>query len=160
MASTPAQTAAKFTRLAATMQNFEKETLNEGAFAMKKAIQAQYRRAVPGGRLTNVGKRGARVGVRYNLYPHSAKVFAYGPAHLVENDVRPHRIPRQTIGRGRRKRANTKPIFIPGVGVRAYAMHPGTRGKHPWATGVRIGVPKAQRAAGTLFKKTIGSVFP
>jgi hypothetical protein len=48
-------------------------------------------------RLRNVGKKGARVGVSYDVqqYPTNtvAIVKAFGPMHLVENKIEPHPIP-------------------------------------------------------------------
>jgi hypothetical protein len=56
--------------------------------------------------------------------------------HLIESDTRPHRIPKQ------RRRGKSRVIAIPGVGVRAYAQHPGTKGKHPWRKGTAKALPK------------------
>lgn len=100
-------------------------------------------------RLRNVGKKGSKLGVRFNMgiYDGVAKslVFATGPWQIIERDTKPHRIPRATTGRGRNKRANKRPVLIPGVGVRAWANHPGTRGKHPFDRGVKAAMPEAKR---------------
>jgi hypothetical protein len=48
------------------------------------------------------------------------------------------------VGRGKRRRANTKPIVIPGVGVRRSAQHPGTKGKYPWRKGNEAAEPKVR----------------
>jgi hypothetical protein len=154
----PAEAARKFSRLAGDVKNIDQRILNRSALTIKRSVQGTLRVAAPKARL-NVGKKGARIGVRYDLYPKSAKVYAFGPFHLIESDTAAHRIPRGTVGRGGRKRANRKPIYIPGVGVRAWAMHPGTRGKHPWARGVAIGVPKVENAAGDVWRQTISAVF-
>jgi len=76
------------------------------------------------------GKRKA-VGVRYDLKgsgPTMQAVVGYtGPAHLMNNPTRPHRIePRR--GRGSRRRRGSTALVINGS-VRAWANHPGTRGK-------------------------------
>jgi hypothetical protein len=158
LGDSPATAARKFSRLANDISHFDQRVLNEAALTIKRSVEARLRIAAPKGRL-NVGKRGARIGVRYDLKPKSAKVFATGPFHLIESDTKAHRIPRSTIGRGRRQRQNTKPIFIRGVGVRAWADHPGTKGKHPWARGVAMGVPQVERAAGQALAKTVRGVF-
>lgn len=94
-------------------------------------------------RLSGVGKRGARLNVRYNISRFEgiskSKVFAVGPWQLIERDTRAHRIPRERT-RGRQRYA-----VIPNVGVRAYANHPGTKGKHPWDRGIDAAVPKVRR---------------
>lgn len=157
--STPAQVASKFHRLAADIQNMDRNILNATALELKRSVQGTLAVAAPRGRL-NVGKKGAKVGVRFDLpAPHKAVVRMTGPAHLLESDTQAHRIPRGTIGRGRRQRANTKKIFIPGVGVRAYANHPGTRGKHPWAKGIRLSLPKVDQVGGKVVHQTVAKVF-
>jgi hypothetical protein len=76
----------------------------------RKAIGARY----------DIGKRGAGVG--------QAIVTYTGPAHLVNNPTRPHRIePRRA--RGSRSRRGSSALVINGS-VRAWANHPGTAGKH------------------------------
>ena len=103
--------------------------------------------------LSGVGKRGARIGVRYNVgqYDDGAKslVFATGPFHLIERNTSAHRIPRV------RKRGKPRPIAIPGVGVRMSAQHPGTKGKHPFERGVRAAMPEARR----ILSSTTGFVI-
>lgn len=157
--STPAQVASKFHRLAADIQHMDANILNATALELKRSVQATLAMAAPRGR-SNVGKKGAKVGVRYdNPAPHKAVVRMTGPAHLLESDTKSHRIPRSQVGRGRVRRANTKKIFIPGVGVRAYANHPGTRGKHPWAKGIRLGLPKVDQVGGKVLRQTVEKVF-
>lgn len=154
----PSQAAKKFRAVADEFAKSPKQIANDSAFAVKKSVQTQLRIAAPKGRL-NVGKKGSRVGVRYTLFPTSAKVFMFGPAQLIEFDTSPHRIPRETVGRGRRRRANKALIDIPGIGVRAYAMHPGTKGKHPWSKGLALGLPKCGPAAARVVHKVFEGVF-
>lgn len=146
------QLARKFQR---TIDDFDDLTLAQ----MKEASQIvkdEVTRRAPK-RLKGVGKRGARIGVRYNVgrfgddFTAKSLVFATGPFHLIERPTDDHRIPRETVGRGRRKRANTKPIVIPGVGVRQYAQHRGTKGKYPWRKGNAAAEPKV---AQVLVSKT------
>ena len=100
-------------------------------------------------RLRNVGKRGARIGVKYNVgnfggEPKS-KVFAYGPFQLVERPTKEHPIPRETVGSGRRKRKNTRKLRLPSGGIRNSVKHPGIKNpKRPWRRGVAQSIDKAQ----------------
>lgn len=122
---------------------------------VKRSAQTQLAIAAPRGRL-NVGKRGAKVGVRYDLRSDTeAIVRMTGPAQLIERDTKAHRIPRGTVGQGRRQRANTKRIVIPNVGVRMWAQHPGTKGKHPWEKGLQASLPDVRNAAGRYYFDTL-----
>jgi hypothetical protein len=142
--SGPLEFANKMHRFANELQTAPRTIVGAGALQVKKSVQLQLAAAGAGsGRLRGAGRKGARIGVRYELYPTLAKVFMFGPAHLLESDTKAHRIPRAT--QGRRGRRNTKLIVIPGVGVRAWARHPGTRGKHPWRKGVNAALPDIGR---------------
>jgi hypothetical protein len=96
------------------------------------------------GRLSGVGRRGARVGVRYDIdkgvsRPDRAFVKAYGPLQFVEADTKPHRIPRQRGPRARRR------LLVINGSVRSSADHPGTSGKGKYrATQKRLD-PKVRR---------------
>lgn len=87
-------------------------------------------------RLSGVGAKGAKLGVKYTVLGDSAVIQATGPAHLIERSTKAHRI-------GPRKRR--RGIVIPGVGVRAYAHHPGTAGKATWAKGRLAAWPKIRK---------------
>lgn len=124
-----------------------KGQVGRSALITKKSVQA----FMPA-RLRGAGKKGAKLTVRYNegTFGDGAKALVYvtGPAQLIERDTKSHRIPRERGSRGRRRYA-----VIPGIGVRAYANHPGTKGKHPWQKGVDVAVPLITRefdAAGAL----------
>lgn len=153
--TTFAHFAVKMGRLAADVSTVTpRDIAGRAAFEVKTSVQNQLKVAAPKGRL-NVGKKGQRIGVRYTLGTTSARVFMFGPAHLIESDTKAHRIPRATVGRGKRTKANRKVIVIPGVGVRQSAQHPGTRGKHPWAKGLVAGLARATRAGGDVYFDTI-----
>jgi hypothetical protein len=129
------------------------------ALTVKNGVRVTLLVAAPKGRL-NVGKRGKRIGVRYNLVDNnSAKVFMFGPAHLIERDTKPHHIPRQTGTKARKRQADKQPLFIPGVGFRANANHPGTKGKHPFKRGVVASLPRAKEAAADQYFGAVRKVF-
>lgn len=155
--STPFQFAAKMSRTADAMQAMPTTILRQSAMIMKLAVQSRLKVAAPSGRL-NVGKNGKKVGVRYDLVSDGAMVRMTGPAHLLEWDTKAHRIPREHVGRSRKdgtRRRNSKVVNIPGVGPRAWANHPGTKGKHPWRDGVAVGIPLVEKVAGNVMSDTI-----
>jgi hypothetical protein len=103
-------------------------------------------------RLSHVGKRGARVGARYDLRGDTADIKATGPVPLLANPIRPHRIPRAN----RRRRGV---IVIPGVGVRASANHPGTRGKDSWNKGRERAKPRIKTAVARKSDEVVRKAF-
>jgi hypothetical protein len=137
--SSPAQLSAKLARLAGDFADLPHTLVGDAALATKQIIKA----GSPA-RLRGVGKRGARLDVRYTRSGGGAEskalVFAVGPWQFIEHDTRPHRIPRQ-----RGPRARKRYVVIPAVGPRRSANHPGTRGKHPWSKGVTAAEPVAGR---------------
>lgn len=147
-ADTPAQFAAKTARMTTGLKQVERRLALSAATTVKVSVTAAMAAAgVKNGRLRGVGKKGARVGVRYQpLGEARYLVKATGPFQLIESNTKPHRVPRQP----KTGRAKKRVVVIPGVGVRAYANHPGTKGKHPWAKGVAAAVP-AQRKTQALF---------
>lgn len=148
--SSPAQFATKMARVSKDVRGADRGIVNRAALATKKAVQVRLAVAAPRGRL-NVGKRGQKIGVRYTLLPKSAKVFMTGPAQLIERDTKPHRIPKERkTGRAKRRYA-----VIPGVGVRAWANHPGTKGKHPWRKGLLDAQNNVQRATADHYFDTV-----
>jgi hypothetical protein len=90
-------------------------------------------------RLSGAGRKGAKVGARYDIISGGADasgtVSKTGPLHLLANPTKPHVMPRA------RKRGGRRVLVIPGIGVRAFANHPGTKGKDTWAKGRRKAEP-------------------
>lgn len=157
--TTPAQFGKKMSALAVSVATTQRRVTIAAAQTVKTATTASIRTVAPRGRL-NVGKRGARVGVRYKLErDDKAVVAAFGPVQLIESDTQAHRIPKELVGRGRNRRRNTKRIFIPGVGVRASANHPGTRGQHPWEKGVAAARPHVAPAAAKEYFAPLRRMF-
>lgn len=147
--------AVKTNRMVGELGRLENTTVKIAALAVKSSVLQQLQAAgVNDGRLSGVGKRGAKVGVSYTVTGHTAIVKATGPFPLIESDTKAHRIPRE---RGRR--ARKRYAVIPGVGVRAYADHPGTKGKHPWKKGVVAAQPVAERANGVALTQAMTKAF-
>lgn len=118
-------------------------------------IRAEIRQAAPSGTLKMNGKP-KKIGVGFKMLSGArARISAQGPLHLIERDTQQHYIPRaaqkslisyrlnkKTGGltatqRKRRGRAGQATVLkIPGIGYRRLVLHPGTKGKHPFAQGV------------------------
>lgn len=165
----------KLDRLAEDFEDLPLAAVKDGSQIVKSSVT----RLAPG-RLRNASKRGSKLGVRYNLgtYGGEAKslVFVTGPFHLIERDTKPHRIPalvgqktRQNravrSSRGRLygpafggEKASTRPIVFAGK-VRAFAFHPGTRGKRPWQRGVAAALPKVRNVISTRSATTLRRIF-
>lgn len=155
-ADSPLVAARKFEQLAKGMAGLQRETLNQAGLIVKRSVETQIAVAgAPSGKLRGVGKKGARIGVRSDsIGTGSVLVRATGPIHFLESNTKPHRIPKEQGGRSRRRI-----VVIPGVGVRAFARHPGTRGKHPWAKGVVIATPLIDKANQLALTKMVGAIF-
>jgi len=106
-----------------------------------------------------------------------AEVVPTGPIMLVEEDVKAHQLKftySGTTGAGgrrryatagqrmasgematRRRAARRNFLYIPGVGIRASAKHPGTKGKKPVQRAFQQSGPEAGRAGSVIFQKAI-----
>ena len=129
----------RMSKMSRAVDGARPRVLKAGAMGAVKVHRKVIKRDAGGdSRLSGVGKRGAKVGARFDIKGRDrVELKATGPLHLIERPTRAHRIPRQ------RKRGRRRYAVIPGVGVRAYANHPGTRAKRTWTRAV----PKAQDAA-------------
>ncbi len=123
-----------------------RESVKLAALAAK-VEQLDVMRADAGGdlRLGRVRSgKGAAIGVRYDLIGTgrnvSAEVKATGPVPLLANPIPAHRIPKASRRR--------KVLAIPGIGVRASANHPGTKGKDTWNRGRERAEPKVRTVIG------------
>lgn len=128
-----------------------------------------------GGRLSGVGKNGARVGVRTVFNgSRSAIVQATGPLQLIERDTSAHAIPRVTssrrlrtaAGRLSHKRESTGRalsgrtiLVINGSVITGPVQHPGTTGKHPFERGADAAAPAGVAAASIVFNRSLESLF-
>jgi len=129
------------------------------AAVVAKDAQLEQMRTDAGGdlRLSRVRSgKGAAIGARYNLSgvgtTTTAEVSATGPLPLLTNPMPPHRIPK-TGGRRR------KPLVIPGVGVRASAEHPGTKGKDTWNKGRERARPRVTTVIGRNTDQAVRKAF-
>ena len=159
MVSRPLSTAGtdfsqRFVKLATSVKRGRRDTLRDMGMAAKKAQVQQIRVDTGDMRLSGVGRRGARVGARFDSESDSrVKVFATGPLHFVAHPMSPHRIPKQ------RRRGRRRYVVIPGVGVRAWAQHPGTRGKDTWNRGAKKARPDVTKAAESRLANVIKRGF-
>ncbi len=119
---TPAQLAAKLEGLARDMGN-QRVPLNVTALHVKRLFESS---AAGAGVLGHRVARG-KIGVRYDIKgngPRAVALVRYtGPAHLVNNPTKAHRIEPRA-----RRRPRRRGLTI-GGNVRAWANHPGTTGK-------------------------------
>jgi hypothetical protein len=91
-----------------------------------------------------------------------AEVVPTGPIMLVERDTKAHQLRSRAGGRGysmaRRRSASRRGfLYIPGVGYRASAKHPGTKGKEPVGRAFAQSAPEAGTAGSLVFQQAIRS---
>ncbi len=144
--------------LDASIDKSARESVKLAAFAAK-VEQLDVMRSDAGGdlRLSRVRSgKGAAIGVRYDIRGTgrnvSAEVKATGPVPLLANPIPAHRIPKAS---GRRR----KVLAIPGIGVRASANHPGTRGKDTWNRGRERAEPKVRTVIGRNTDMAVAKAF-
>lgn len=155
----------RFEDLARTVDRSKKAGVTEAAFDVKELMEKQASASglKPGSsKLAGTTWRGVRYDVKGSANP-TALVRALRPAHLHNNDVSQHFIGARKLGtkgnlskKSRRVGANIafggsnrgqfgslrnvkrgKQALTIGANLRAYAFHPGTRGKGWWGKGER-----------------------
>lgn len=174
MALSPGNAAAlgRISNLAGDLQRSQRELTQEAALAATNVYRAGIRAAVPSGRLSHVGKSGAAVGAKFDVFGQVnpvAKIRAKGPLQLVEWSTKEHRIipkaSRRTGTRGVSRRARKESLygylFGGGGGIGGAALkfadgeyrgvvdHPGTTGKRPW----QLAEPAAVQAASVTWTR-------
>lgn len=133
-----------------------------GIAAASLAIKREVEKNLPNSkRLSGVGKKGVKIGVRYDIKEYNnhdvSFVRAFGPVQFLESDTKPHQIPKAIGSGGSRKpskgrTAKVKFVVIPEFssgeagGVFSRVQHPGTRGQHPWAHGLEKALPQVEVA--------------
>lgn len=148
--SSPAEFTARILKTARNVEQVPRAGAHGAALVMKESIGAEINSVAPGGRMSGVGKKGARVGVRYTDGTNSAGratviLNATGPLHLLERNTTGHEIfPRGFVAKTARGRSTgTQALASKGGswGPFAHAWHPGTHGQHPFEKGVERGRP-------------------
>lgn len=165
--ATALQFAKKAAALPGAMREAEAQAVQKAALQATNLIRGEIRAAAPGGTLKLNGKP-KKVSVSYKMLTGPggarARISAQGPMQLIERDTAPHYEPRASqksllrykvskktgavsvvrrAGRGRGRQG--RPLLIPGVGFRTRALHPGTRGKHPFSKGLAKARPVVGR---------------
>lgn len=140
----PYELAAKLLSFSGAVGAVPRSATRQVCMEAKKIMAASLAAAgAPSQRLRNVGKRGARLGVWWDVKDFGANTIgvirATGPWQIIEWDTAPHQIPRQ------RRRGRTRYVRFPDGGVRRSVQHPGTRGKRPWAKGALVVARTAPR---------------
>lgn len=141
--SSPEQLVGKLADFRNNLVVAQRDGVRAAALLVTTSVRTELRGAAPSGRLSGVGRRGAKISVGFDAPKATvnpqALVRMRGPAHLIENPTRPHAIRPRRRSRGRQEAARA--LTVRGVGMRASVQHPGTRGKHPWARGVKAAEP-------------------
>jgi hypothetical protein len=113
------------------LQVAQKIGVRKAALHVTTAIRLEIRKVTGDMKLSGVGRRGARVGAKYDIkgtVNPTAFITATGPLHLIERDTSPHRVPRN-------RRSGRKRYAVIGGHPYDHADHPGTAGKHPFERG-------------------------
>lgn len=156
-----ADLADSLTSVAAALPSAERTAVDKAALMVVGEIRDRIRQASGGDmRLSGVGRSGAKVGAYYKMYGGNvnpqAWIKASGALPLIENDTPPHVIlPRggRRSAKGRRLRGKKALKF--GGGFYSRAVHPGTRGKRPFARGVEAGAKKTGEVYQRVFAQEI-----
>lgn len=151
--------------------------VTRAALKVKLAAEAERTKVTGGdGRLSNVGRRGSRLGVASTVTPSgpSAIVRATGPWQIVENDTRAHRITSKYAGSTRARRSLTgvsgpqlpgsvrggrRAVVLTPFGYRRYVRHPGTHGKHPWRKAMTVSTRNLSNEVATPIRDALAAVF-
>lgn len=170
------QTVQSWAERAATLPAALVEATPRAVRAGGEVLEAQTRaniaRATGGdSRLSRVRSgKGAAIAVRVRMKGTGsrtrAEVVPTGPIMLVERDTKKHKLPRQNLAQrtggarsysmARRRSAGRRGfLFIPGVGFRTRAQHPGTKGKEPVRRAFRQAGDEAGRAGTLVFQRAI-----
>lgn len=161
MPTDPARQAAEtLARAAAALRDAHKSALNAAALEAKKTLLAEVAKVSSSGRLRNVGRSGANLGVGYevNVSPSGGKATmrARGPWHFVERNIGRH-----LIG-PRRRRGRKAALKFPDGGIRRGPIdHPGVKRqrKEPWSKGERAAGPKVEKIMAERYIRAVGRAW-
>jgi len=134
-------------RLPGELQKAQRRGVQQSALVVTRSIRQQVQNATGGdSRLSGVGRRGARVGVRYEVKGTTnptALIRATGPMHLLEHNTAPHMI--------QPKRKKIRALRLANGSFAAHVRHPGTRAKVPFEKGYL----KARDETGKVFDQQV-----
>lgn len=175
----------RFVQAAQAIEQSSPKALNEASFKAKKVIEAERNKAVGSdGRMSGVGKNGAKLGVKYNIEQAGSSftsfVKATGPWQFIENDTRSAGVVRakryrravqgpdlREVGKKRqRKRGRNR---FAGSGARAVTVASGvyrasfrdgpTTGKKPFSKGMKKAQPVVAKALRAPITKSVRDAF-
>jgi hypothetical protein len=133
------------------LQQAQVAGVRKSALLITRSIRDEIRTATGGdSRLSGVGRRGARVGARFDVKGSvnvTALIRATGPMQLIEFDTSPHDIQGRKRRRAARGGGKVGVLRFADGGFSMTAHHPGTTGKHPF----RRGWVKSRHRAGPTF---------
>jgi hypothetical protein len=141
MASTVGQQIGrKMDRAATELRRSQRTAVVGGLTELKRGVE---RRLPASKRLRGVGKRGARIGVRYDLQGENAGTLkATGPMQLIERDTKAHVV----APKKRRARGGRAAVRLADGQFRGAVQHPGTKGQHPFEKGIDASKDRALKA--------------
>lgn len=180
-----AQLVGKIDQFAQAVPAANRKATLQAAMVVKKSTLDRMRVASGGDlKLSGVGKKGARIGVRYDINGQvsaNALVKATGPVQLVENRTHAHVIGPKGVKGGKRLKNGTRnrtgmsqrqraidegtavykrgQVLFFGGRFSAYAYHPGTAGKHPWAKGIKEATPKTPKVYQDAYHRALTEAF-
>jgi hypothetical protein len=152
----------KLDRYAALQKGVEKTGVAGAAKAVSTAITAEVLAQTHGtARLSGVGKKGARLGVRTVITSNRAVITATGPWQFIEGDTRKHDISPRGRRTGKRGRAlkGAKALTIGGEFYASAKNTGGSKGKRPFAKGTVAGEPAAKAAFEVAETAALREVF-
>lgn len=172
MTQTVTEWAAKAATLPAALVEATPRAVRAGAGVLEAQTRANVAQATGGDmRLSRVRSgKGATIALRVRTVGSGsrtrAEVVPTGPIMLVERDTRAHASPRQSLAQrtggrrsysmARRRTASRRGfLYIPGVGFRTSANHPGTKGKQPVKRAFRSSADEAGRAGVLVFRTAV-----
>lgn len=158
LGDSPSEFAAKMQKWALKINGAGRDGVYQGSLEAKRIFLASIARKAPSLRLRNVGKKGAKLGVAFDIkgtVNPTSLIRALGPMQIIEHRLSPHLIvPRGARGLGRSRTARQQGLashldsgakhanfgrraflVMPGSehGFAAYAKHPGVaRAIGPW----------------------------
>ena len=165
MADNVGDLTAAFAKAAIAVGAAQTAAIGRAALTSKRTIEGTRDRATGGdGRLSGVGKRGAKLGVRYDLKDGprpSAVVRATGPWQLIERDTKSAGVIRPRRNRQGRRRRSSGPQALAsgGFGPFSKIVDKGTTGKHPFEKGAKKAAPQATKQMRATVTKAVARSF-